>query len=263
MLRRHYATIRERYPGPFADVERVWGIQREWWLQFVLDKEQAAESAGGTAGSPAKEDFLAAHPAAPLTLIARAKPQEASTEPPSRSGSPSRAGSAAHRPPAPRGQAPIAAGQAEQAVSDSEPSDTDEGRFAFGSAAFILRSRCAGLGFAAQRPFPACRHAGSSSYHRRAGRSPPPPDEGRRIRCRRRRQGYRSRFGLDGVSCTARRPLSAGAAFPCARGSGKSRRPPPPADRGGLCLLRTRSSALGRVRRFLPRPSRSLRVAPR
>ena len=128
MLRRHYATVRERYPGPFADVERVWGIQRKWWLQFVLDQDQAAESAGGTAGSPVKEDILAP-PAAPLTLIAsrpqRRRPQEESTEPPSRSGSPSRAGSAAHRPPDPRGQAPIAAGQAEQAVSDSEPSDTD------------------------------------------------------------------------------------------------------------------------------------------
>ena len=41
MLRRHYATVRERYPGPFADVERVWGIQREWWLQFVVDEEQS------------------------------------------------------------------------------------------------------------------------------------------------------------------------------------------------------------------------------
>ena len=29
MLRRHYATVREPYPGPFADVERVWGIQRQ------------------------------------------------------------------------------------------------------------------------------------------------------------------------------------------------------------------------------------------
>ena len=131
MLRRHYVTVRERYPGPFADVERVWGIQREWWLQFVLDQEESEESeesAGGTAGSPVKEDFLAP-PAAPLKLRAsrtqRRRPQVESTEPPSGSGSPSRAGSAAHRPPDPRGQAPIAAGQAEQAVSDSEPSDTD------------------------------------------------------------------------------------------------------------------------------------------
>ena len=47
MLRRHYATVRERCPVPFADVERVWRIQRQWWLQFVVDAHEADAAFGG------------------------------------------------------------------------------------------------------------------------------------------------------------------------------------------------------------------------
>ena len=47
MLRRHYATVRERCPVPFADVERVWRIQRQWWLQFVVDAHEADAASGG------------------------------------------------------------------------------------------------------------------------------------------------------------------------------------------------------------------------
>ena len=71
MLRRHYATVRERYPGPFADVERVWGIQREWWLQFVVDEEQSGASGSAGAGVPVvSDDVLALHRAGPLRLRA-------------------------------------------------------------------------------------------------------------------------------------------------------------------------------------------------
>ena len=71
MLRRHYATVRERYPGPFADVERVWGIQREWWLQFVVDEEQSGVSGSAGAGVPVvSDDVLALHRAGPLRLRA-------------------------------------------------------------------------------------------------------------------------------------------------------------------------------------------------
>ncbi len=71
-LRAHYVQVRGRYPGPFADVEQVWAVQRAWWLQFVLDTDQAADSASGLHGPSPDIDVLAAHPAGPLTLLVRA-----------------------------------------------------------------------------------------------------------------------------------------------------------------------------------------------
>ena len=125
-LRSHYVQVRGRYPGPFADVEQVWAVQRAWWLQFVLDEDEAAASGSGMHGASLDIDVLAGHSAGPLTLLV--------SRPPKSAGRPGKvvpappvvlvAGRGDSRstmsagPAAPRGQAPLPGQYGELPVSD-------------------------------------------------------------------------------------------------------------------------------------------------
>ena len=114
MLRKHYTKVRDRYPGPFADVEQVWRVQRQWWLEFVL------EESGGSGGGPVdvvpeSGDVLASHPTAPLHLYSagRRRPVPAASDAAAGSdsatpgGAGARSRASAAPPPAPRGQTPV------------------------------------------------------------------------------------------------------------------------------------------------------------
>ena len=59
--------MRERFPGPFADVEQVWRIQRAWWMPFVEADDVEATSAA-LAETFATLDVLLPHPARALYL---------------------------------------------------------------------------------------------------------------------------------------------------------------------------------------------------
>ena len=67
LLRAHYEDVRERFPGPFADVEQVWRIQRAWWMQFV-EADDVEASAAALAETYATLDVLVPHPAGALWL---------------------------------------------------------------------------------------------------------------------------------------------------------------------------------------------------
>ena len=200
MLRRHYATVRERYPGPFADVERVWGIQREWWLQFVVDEEQSGASGSAGAGVPVvSDDVLALHRAGPLRLRAahrspgrRSAAAAPALDGPARSGDSSGAPAAAdsaHR------RSRLAADAEAAAASPSRASDSfDAGSAPAGKAlpaapqhasATPVRPRVSGVsGSSARRPAraaagegrrssPASGAAASASVSGAAGRARP------------------------------------------------------------------------------------------
>ena len=131
-LRAHYVQVRGRYPGPFADVEQVWAVQRDWWLPFVLDKEEVAASGSGMQGLSGDIDVLEAYPAGSLTLLvsrapkSAARPGKAVTEPPLApvAGRRDSRSTLSVGPAAPRGQAPVPGQHGELPVSDvdAEPS---------------------------------------------------------------------------------------------------------------------------------------------
>ena len=132
-LRAHYVQVRGRYPGPFADVEQVWAVQRAWWLQFVLDTDEAAASGSGMQGPSIDIDLLVPHAAAPLSLLVSrsAKALAPETVVPVAGRAESRS-TMSVGPAAPRGQAPIPGQHGELPVSDvdSEPSERAPGKSA-------------------------------------------------------------------------------------------------------------------------------------
>ena len=104
LLRAHYADVRERFPGPFADVEQVWRIQRAWWMQFV-EAEDAEATSAALAETFATLDVLLPHSAGALYLrgqrparrrVPARKPDPARAVPsrPASGSRPARAGSA-------------------------------------------------------------------------------------------------------------------------------------------------------------------------
>ena len=112
LLRAHYADVRERFPGPFADVEQVWRIQRAWWMQFV-EAEDAEAASAALAETFATLDVLLPHPAGVLYLRGQ-RP----ARPSSRVRKPSRPPSAG-RPAAP-GSRPSRAGSAPVAGEEGQ-----------------------------------------------------------------------------------------------------------------------------------------------
>ena len=134
LLRAHYADVRERFPGPFADVEQVWRIQRAWWMQFV-EADDAEATSAALAETFATLDLLLPHPAGALYLrgqrparrllpVRKQQPARAAPSRPASGSRPARAGSAPV--PGEKGQLPEDRGSQPEAAAGS-PQESDSG----------------------------------------------------------------------------------------------------------------------------------------
>ena len=145
MLRAHYADVRERFPGPFADVEQVWRIQRAWWMQFV-EADDAEASSAALAETFATLDVLLPHPAGALYLRGQRPARRA---PPVRKTGPTPAASPAAVSgvrPARAGSAPVAGEQGHMPEGRRQVhADADSGVQA-GAAASAAASAGSGSG---------------------------------------------------------------------------------------------------------------------
>ena len=71
LLREHYRQVKQYYHAEFAEVEKSWLLQREWWMQFTAppDDEQAGAAGGGAASPP---DIVEAGVAGPVRTTRQA-----------------------------------------------------------------------------------------------------------------------------------------------------------------------------------------------
>jgi len=139
-VRHHYAELQSLYPGPFADVERVWQAQRARWREYV-DEGGESEPAGGGAAAPSTS------PSRPLRASA------------SRAGAPARWPRAACPPTLRRGRRrraspgsyrPLRGGGRRAATPAGRPGRGARRRGGGGTCAGVAaRGRRAGLGRAA------------------------------------------------------------------------------------------------------------------
>ena len=129
-LRAHYARVRERYPGPFADVENVWRQQRDWWVPFLVSDADASSEGLGSPEAP-ELDVLALHPVLSHTPAQRRERRSARSS--SRTGgerspgpgrsSPGSAGGSGDAPARPSTEAPVDSRQAVLPASDASAPD--------------------------------------------------------------------------------------------------------------------------------------------
>lgn len=142
LLRAHYADVRERFPGPFADVEQVWRIQRAWWMQFV-EADDAEATSAALAETFATLDVLLPHSAGALYLRGQrparrrvpARKQQPARAAPSRPASGSRPARAGSAPVAgEKGHLPEARAARPEAESASRPEPDAGSRQESGSA---------------------------------------------------------------------------------------------------------------------------------
>ncbi len=158
LLRAHYEDVRERFPGPFADVEQVWRIQRAWWMKFV-EADDVEATAAALAETYATLDVLLSHPAGALYLRGQ-RPMRAAPRVPRRSAPvvsrPQGPGSR----PATAGAAPVAGEQGHQ-PQPARPAPADRGAAAQGAqaGAGVSSGSSAGSGSGAPAAEPSERRA--------------------------------------------------------------------------------------------------------
>ena len=244
LLRAHYADIRERFPGPFADVEQVWRIQRAWWMQFV-EADDAEASSSALAATFATLDVLLPHPAGALYLRGQRPARRAS---PTRKPAPGPiarpAAAAPGARPARAGSAPVAGEQGHLPEGRRQaPAEADPGVHAAAAAAGSAASGGSGSGGpAAETSKPRAQAAATPVRPRVTGgrpavtHRPAPAAAGSQA------------SPAPGVRVAA---AAAHSPAPCRPGQHGALRPQ--AHRGRLCLLRPCATGHRRVVPLVPR----------
>ena len=123
LLREHYVQVQACYPAEFSDVETSWAGQREWWLQFVEQVDEAADpspasSGGGSAPAPDSSDARQRPSSRERRRPGRSA---AATAPAPSAAQPSRARARPLPPPTSTAAAPSAAGAAVPPLVSDEP----------------------------------------------------------------------------------------------------------------------------------------------